>query len=37
VEANLSGISDTALRDALKLQRDELERTTALPVRPLAR
>jgi methenyltetrahydrofolate cyclohydrolase len=37
VEANLTGISDTALRDALKLQRDELERTTALPVRPLAR
>lgn len=37
VEANLSGISDTAVRDALKLQRDELERTTALPVRPPAR
>jgi formiminotetrahydrofolate cyclodeaminase len=28
VEANLSGISDTALRDALKRQRDELERAT---------
>jgi methenyltetrahydrofolate cyclohydrolase len=37
VEANLSGISDQALRDALKLQRDELKRTTALPLRPPAR
>jgi formiminotetrahydrofolate cyclodeaminase len=32
VDANLSGISDAVLRDALKLQRDELERAFTLPV-----
>jgi formiminotetrahydrofolate cyclodeaminase len=31
VDANLSGISDAALRDALKLQRNELERAATLP------
>jgi methenyltetrahydrofolate cyclohydrolase len=31
VDANLSGISDTALRDTLRLQRDELELAAALP------
>lgn len=32
VDANLSGISDSELRDALKLQRDELEGAASLPV-----
>jgi formiminotetrahydrofolate cyclodeaminase len=32
VDANMSGISDAVLRDALKLQRDELERAFTLPV-----
>jgi formiminotetrahydrofolate cyclodeaminase len=31
VDANLSGISDLAVRDALKLQRDELVRAAVLP------
>lgn len=31
VDANLSGISDAVLRDALKLQQNELERAFALP------
>jgi formiminotetrahydrofolate cyclodeaminase len=31
VDANLSGISDIAIRNALKLQRDELELAAALP------
>ncbi len=31
VDANLSGISDPVLRDALKLQRNELERAATLP------
>jgi formiminotetrahydrofolate cyclodeaminase len=31
VDANLSGISNTALRDALRLQREELELAAALP------
>jgi formiminotetrahydrofolate cyclodeaminase len=31
VDANLSGISDIAIRSALKLQRDELELAAALP------
>jgi methenyltetrahydrofolate cyclohydrolase len=36
VDANLSGISDAVLRDALKLQRDELERAFTLPAEGLA-
>jgi formiminotetrahydrofolate cyclodeaminase len=31
VDANLSGISVAAIRDALKLQRNELERAAMLP------
>jgi formiminotetrahydrofolate cyclodeaminase len=31
VDANLSGISDVAVRDALKLRRNELERAATLP------
>jgi glutamate formiminotransferase/formiminotetrahydrofolate cyclodeaminase len=37
VDANLSGISNTTLRDALKLQRDELERAASLSVEAPAR
>jgi formiminotetrahydrofolate cyclodeaminase len=31
VDANLPGVSDAALRDALTLQRNELEAAVALP------
>jgi formiminotetrahydrofolate cyclodeaminase len=31
VDANLSGISDIAIHNALKRQRDELERAAVLP------
>lgn len=37
VDANLSGIPDTALRDALRVQRNELERAVALPAEAVAR
>ena len=33
VDANLGGISDTTLRQALRMRRDELARSLALPVR----
>jgi formiminotetrahydrofolate cyclodeaminase len=36
VDANLSGISDAALRDALKRQRDELELAVAVPTEAVA-
>jgi methenyltetrahydrofolate cyclohydrolase len=37
VDSNLSGISDTALRDALKLQRSELEARSCFPVEAVIR